>query len=534
MICPYCGHKINKHKMLLYFSNAGREGIGNLLDKASGSISDIVMKHNQGDSNYKRYWDSRNDQNVLKGENGIVVDQNKLLQALDNNPDSVIRTEDKEEIAVHIDPDDPNNTYFHPNVTRPVKAEAFLCPYCWNFFPKNYFQHDSYTILLVAPTSTGKSVYSTALLANGCQRISGSPNRGRQESLDGLFDSTLCETLQRDLANDIRAFEAVPHRLPSETKKAVPPIFLTFTLHRPGKEDYIFNLSLVDTKGEGWVKRDPQVTAFLDSCDGVLYLTEPRQSTELIKNAHPQADAPIVNRLDPQDNRAEPGRPANPKMRNASAQAEADPTQEKEKEVVGAARIIYDYFQHTDGPIEFDTPIAFVLTKFDQLIDETQYCLPEGTEPLFFEQLKEFHDPAFRNVLLNPTELIVHTIAAKSLFQKVFPELNLSGHYHNVNCFCTSSFTGEPGGDRTLTNEQFKKTYHIHLPFLWLLSQIIDPDGTRSDKRERREEESSEARYIPQETAYYQHKNEMPGRRNDNAEPKKSTARMVNETIADD
>ena len=115
-------------------------------------------------------------------------------------------------------------------------------------------------------------------------------------------------------------------------------------------------------------------------------------------------------------------------------------------------------------------------------------------------------------------------------------ELNISSsNYRNVACFCTSSFTGEPVNGY-ITEEQFQKAYNIHLPFIWLLSKIIDFDGTKKQDvfQPEEETEATSSRSFSRQSAPEGERRNRRHRSANNSSENKSNARRVNELIDDD
>ena len=474
MICPYCGGEISKDNMLLYFADDGERGIVNMIQSIK-QISTAIQLHNMENGKYVDYWKHRNDK--VKGEPGIVVDPKELLNAIGKEKNNAFSTKDADagerEIRIHLEPDNPKNTYFRLVGDTTIIPSAYLCPDCWNFFPMNYFDYDNYTVLLIAPTSTGKSVLCASMLANSCQRLLGSSIPNNEERINAVSNYIKQETIQREWMKAVEDFQwntvgrRILHKLPEGTNN-VPPVFFTFTLNFPGQEKYTFNLALVDTKGEGWLKDDSGVTTFLGKCDGVLYLCEPGQSTTLIE---------LTNKNPMEAGYAPEGMPEI---------GEQDQSPDMEEHARISAGSIFDrYFLTANTVVNHDTPIAFVMTKFDQLLDGEQkkFRFQDDCKPAFFEQLETFHDPRMRNKLLDSSELLLHNIAATSLFKSIFGELNINnGTFRNVNCFCVSSFTGKPNNDM-LTDEQFNKPYNIHMPLLWLISQMLSKRNDKEDIR---------------------------------------------------
>lgn len=534
--CPYCAESISKESMLLYFVDDDRF---HTIEKlcASGN-EEVFITHNCEGSRYKRHWDPRNIK--AQGEKGIVIDMKKLRTLLGEKNDGEIEIDENPDnnIKVHLDFNNPAGTFFCEPAVNRCKPKAYLCPHCWNFFPLNYFDYDNYTILLIAPTNTGKSAYSAALLANVCQRIAAPRIPINSERLTCQLNEILCDTIQRESSQAFADFAwydvdgVVCHKLPLETENAIPPVFLTFTLSRPGKDDLKINVALVDTKGEGWVKHDPNVTSFINSCDGVIYFTEPKQSTRLVHIVN-QDQATASNAFQNGPVQAGYEREGMPLLFNAGAEERASDSRNK---LIGSADIFNAFFQRTTSPINPETPIAFVLTKFDQIIDEKQYVFQKESEPVFFDHLREFKDPVQRRKLMDNSEMFMHNMAATDLFYKIFPELNISSsNYRNVACFCTSSFTGEPVNGY-ITEEQFQKAYNIHLPFIWLLSKIIDFDGTKKQDvfQPEEETEATSSRSFSRQSAPEGERRNRRHRSANNSSENKSNARRVNELIDDD
>ena len=545
MICPYCGEPISKDKMLLYFDDVGKFDIVQMVLDTVENTNDAIQSHNKEHGNYFNYWEFRN--NKAKGEKGIVVDIHKLADVIGSEEDYVtpVKGAENRRLRIHLDLDNPMKSFFSLVGVYTLEPCDYLCPECWNFFPKNYFDHDNYTVLLIAPTSTGKSVLCASMLADTCHRVIGEKIPNDQDRIIGVANYITEETIQRAWKEAVQEFEwhtdtetgdQVFHKLPEGTDN-VPPVFFTFTLQRPGEKDYTFNLALVDTKGEGWLKDDPGVTTFLDKCDGVLYLCEPEQSTKLIR-LHNPADGAGRNpeSADMSAGYAEEGMPFDDGAQ--SEEEKASGTQQNSKKLhvkVSSGGIFNKYFLIANTKVAKDIPIAFVLTKFDQLLEGEQkkYRLADGCEPLFLEQLKTFHDPLTRKSLLDSSELMLHNVAATSLFKTLFGELNINnGIFRNVNCFCVSSFTGEPVNDM-LTQEQYGKPYNIHMPFLWLLSQMLRKRADKAAEREAERKQSQTSGFRRTGTS------DAGGRRDArrqtaHPEQERYSARQVNELIDDD
>ena len=478
--CPYCYKKFDKKSMHLFFAERDPT-VGRIMEQGLDGTG--IELHKREDNYYEEYWKGYMQVENTVGAQGMVVDVAKVRERMAN-------THLRFNFEMTLDEEEPKNSMVSLPRMHPARPRAFLCPECWNFFPLNYFDHDNYTILLVGHSQVGKTDYVVSLLANNARHLTGNIIDENAESLVVQNNQIKYDPAQVEFWDSLREFENT-YTLPKETKRPMPPVFLTLTWEYPNpdkpgeKTTYTCNVEIVDTEGERWKTNasDSSIpTAFLDSCGGILYFTEPLQTKKELNviNRGERRVGGVDYEWDPQP----PVMNARPERGN----------------LVNAGRIYLDYFAIADTEIKKNTPIAFVLNKFDEL--QTLYALRPEDCPPFYAHLTSLEPSSDREVLLDFDAMAIHNIASHRLFDKLFKDLPTNGKtpFTTYNWFCSSSFSGTPkrvpeenGNTECLqiTEEAYQNAYHIHMPILWLLSEIM----------KNKDNSDEEANEVPQQAA---------------------------------
>lgn len=488
-ICPFCGAKgLSPERMIPYFEdNSERNPIFHRNRIGIATLEEIIKNHNRNDGGYRRHWDANE-----PGGSGVLIRWEDVKKYGNRTKDNMYTCG---EYTFTYDSELPGHILVRLNYVRTVKPVALLCPECESFFPLNYFEVDCKYIILAGRTSVGKSVYACSLFRDNFAELKGAVDLNQKYTLDVSFADTIdLDSRTKAFHNAVKAYNSCEGEdgntyclLPPETAGTIPPIFLKMTWCKPGKKDkYTFNLCLIDTEGESWVRTN--TVEYTKLADAVLYLVEPAQGEDYRPYNPP-----------------EPQHLAAPARRgpDATIPDEEEKTEEQdERQAPDDYSTIYN--EHFDDKDKWNDVIgAFVVTKADKYLRQPyQSMVCKDSIPFFDFLISEQNTQnasAKRQILLDFERTGLHNIAAFHLFQKHFSRLPVADpSFSPSGCFAVSAFTGlskpidvdNKGIIHFIKNDQKKNkalrscitmkqrrgAFNIHEPFMWIMSQMF-PDG---------------------------------------------------------
>lgn len=508
--CPYCSEAIRKDNMKCFYAShpiLSNERYANSVHH--DKYEQIFKNHGRQDSHYIAHWTLPNVQNV-EAADGFVVDMNHLDSVLKGNGvkksqngsltiyETYVKTRvdgnevEEKEYTFTVDRENPSRSEIKLYRMGSVTPDALLCPHCENFFPFNYFDMPSINILMVGPSSVGKTAFVLSMLRSNCKNIVGSPLKKdiTLKMMPSMKKS--CDPLHKKFDSDLARFEEYGI-LPGGTTRPLPPIFFDLVFQSGKDVIYETNLCIIDTEGERWTKEGAVVSQFVNCYDGLMYIVEPSQGTYQEEKDRTDNDLrPAI--YDPH---------AIPPAEDAS-----DDAQQGKKATASAVHIYNTHFRSYNQEINDNVPCAFVLTKLDQYLKGNSYSGKIDPDLPFWYKLIRSDSPVYaRTTLFDFSETVYHNVAAFRFFKKYFPNMPTANCvFRHHNWFAVSAFSGEFKKGEWKDDKQNKvvaDTYgtldyveaaqlegalNVHEPLLWLLTEIIrkkseNPTGKHDDNR---------------------------------------------------